>query len=235
MKKVLIGCPTFEGYEYCLQAFASRITTLTYSNYEVLIADNSATDVYTKKIQSFGINTISTPHHPDVKQRIVASRNALRAAFLAGDYDYFLSIEQDIIPPYNVIEQLIRHEQDAVSGIYYKIYKVKAQDKAGNIRIVNTLLPVVFTFADTEEKMNKCYPKEVEGSKFFRIRAAGLGCMMISRKALEAIPFKHIPGQDTFDDFLFCGDLYAHGFTLYTDTTVKCKHLFLKKGNVFKQ
>ena len=33
--KVLVGCPTFSGKEYCLREYADRVKSLSYDNYDV--------------------------------------------------------------------------------------------------------------------------------------------------------------------------------------------------------
>ena len=37
--KVLVGCPTYSGFGYCLDRFLARVKSLSYKNYDVLIAD----------------------------------------------------------------------------------------------------------------------------------------------------------------------------------------------------
>lgn len=231
--RVLVGCPTFEGYQYCLKAYANRVKNLSYGFYDVLLVDNSKGQDYSRKIQQSGLKVSKAEYVQNVYERIVASRNIIRQKALEGNYDFFLSLEQDVIPPLDVIERLIRHQKDVVSGVYYKIYEVDVKDKQGTISRKKTILPLIFKPSEDSHKMHVCYPHEVQGNKFFKIRACGLGCVLISRKVLEQVAFRYDPDKNTFDDFLFCTDAIEKGFELYADTSVKCEHLFLKKGNVF--
>jgi len=235
MPSVLVGCPTYEGYRYCLKTYADRVTSLSYPQYDVVLADNSQGNDYAHEIKLQGLEVIRGRHLKNVYERIVESRNLLREKMLKGKYDYFLSLEQDVIPPIDIIERLIRHHKDVASGIYYKLYGVKVRGKDGVVRDKKTLLPLVFTFSNEKDKMCVCYPKDVEGDHFFKIRACGLGCALISRRVLEKVKFRYDPSKSTFDDFLFCSDVIDQGFDIYADTSVKCKHLFLEKGNVFKE
>jgi hypothetical protein len=234
MVRVLVGCPTFEGYRYCLDEYAERVRGLTFPAYDVVLADNSRGDEYTYQIKKRDLDAVKAPHTINVYERIVTSRNILRQKVLEEGYDYFLSLEQDVIPPLDVIERLIRHGKDVVSGIYYKLYPVKVRGRDGVVRDKKTLLPLVFTTAADHNKMHICYPKDVEGDHFFQIRACGLGCVLISKKVLEKVKFRYDAAKNTFDDFLFCNDAVEKGFHLYVDTSVKCKHLFLQKGEVFE-
>lgn len=233
MERVLVGCPTFEGYGYCLKEYAERVNNFSYPAYDVVLADNSRGEVYTKKITEMGLGVVRGLHLPNVFERIVASRNLLREKTLHEGYDYFLSLEQDVIPPPQVIENLMGHHKDVVSGVYFKIYDIKVKDWDGIVKDKKAALPLLFKFDDDPTKMHVCYPKDVEGDQFFEIRACGLGCVLIHRNVLEKVKFRYDETKDTFDDMLFCHDALQEGFKLYADTSVKCKHLFLKKGDYF--
>ena len=54
-----------------------------------------------------------------MKERIVSSRNKLKEYFLKNDYDYLLSLEQDVVSPKDVIERLMKHDKDICSGLYF--------------------------------------------------------------------------------------------------------------------
>ena len=49
--RVLVGCPTYDGKEYCLKEYIDGLKSLTYDNFEVCIADNSRKSEYFKKIR----------------------------------------------------------------------------------------------------------------------------------------------------------------------------------------
>ncbi len=234
MTRVLVGCPTYEGYRYCLKEYAERVKALTYHDYDIVLADNSKGNDYAHEIKLHDIEVIRERHLQSIYERIVESRNLLRERMLKGKYDYFLSLEQDVIPPVDIIEKLIRHGKDVVSGIYYKLYNVNVRGKDGIVRQKKTLLPLIFMPSNDKDKMHVCYPKDVEGEQFFKIRACGLGCVLIGKEVLEKVKFRYDPTKSTFDDFLFCTDVIEKGFEIYADTSVKCKHLFLQKGDVFK-
>src|SRR3989344_8026379 len=122
MKKILVGCPTYEGYNYCLKEYAEQANSLTYTNYDVTLADNSPGKDYAETIKKHGLGVIKGPYSDNVYKRIVESRNLLRQKAIDEDYDYFLSLEQDVIPPKDIIERLMKHGKDIVTGIYYKVY-----------------------------------------------------------------------------------------------------------------
>ncbi len=233
MQRVLVGCPTYEGYDYCLADYVRGVKNLTYKHYDAVLADNSKGDEYAKKIKEGGLGVVRGPHLSNVFERIVTSRNLLREKVLNERYDYFLSLEQDVIPPPHIIEQLMGHQKDIVSGIYFKVYDIKVKDRDGFVKDKKAALPLIFTFDEDPAKMNVCYPKDIEGNKFFQIRACGLGGVLIHRRVLEKVKFRYDPNKNTFDDMHFCHDAIENGFEIWADASIKCKHLFMKKGDVF--
>lgn len=233
--KVLIGCPTSDIYEYCLNDYLNKVKELTFNGADLLIVDNSKEDKYFKKLKSLGINAIKADFLEDLRERIVASRNILRNYALDNGYDYFLSLEQDVIPPKDIIQRLLRHNKDIVTGVYYKIYNLKItnpNNPAQPARLNKIFMPVLFRFSDEPGKMHICLPKHVEGDNFFKVRASGLGCLLISHKVLKKIEFRAEKGSEAFDDVLFCDDAYRNGFEVFVDTSVKCKHMITKKGKI---
>ena len=117
--KILVGCPTSFHKEYALKEYAEAVKSLDYDNYDVLLVDNSPDNVYYNKVQKHGLNVIKGPYFEGAIQRIVTSRNVLREYVLENNYDYLLSLEQDVIPDKDVLKKLISHNKEVVSGIYF--------------------------------------------------------------------------------------------------------------------
>ena len=109
--KVLIGCPTSYHSEYALKFYKEGIDKIDYDDYKVLIVENSDPNIdnnkYFEKIKQTGLPVIKSKTMKDVRDTIVFSRNLLRAKVLEEDFDYFLSLEQDVIPPPNVIKKFL--------------------------------------------------------------------------------------------------------------------------------
>ena len=62
-KKVLIAAPQHESKNYCWEEWSNRIDNLTYSNYDVFIADNSKTKDNYKKIKKYGYKCQHIPQN----------------------------------------------------------------------------------------------------------------------------------------------------------------------------
>ena len=230
--KILIGCPTSDYKRYCLNEYAAGLKSLTHPH-DILLADNSETEQYAKEIAAAGIPVIKDQFYPSARKRIVESRNILRKRVLDEGYDCFLSLEQDIIPPPDVIERLLAHRKDIVSGIYY-IDQFMA-DEAGNRR--QLFFPVLYTWTERSpegkdldyEHMKYLLPEEVEQPRLIEVKAAGVGCLLIRRKVLEKVQFRYEKQSSGFDDVFFCRDAISSGFRIYADTGVKCRHLIKGK------
>jgi len=143
--RILVGCPTSFHKEYCLKEYAESIKNLTYKNFDVLLVDNSKDNgVYIEKIKELGLNAIKGLYFEGAMDRIVASRNILAQKTIKEDYDYFLSLEQDVIPPKDIIEQMLKSEKKIITGVYFNHNNIDGEIK---------LIPLVYKIV--EDKLNK--------------------------------------------------------------------------------
>ncbi len=233
--KVLVGCPTYEKYEYCLERYLHAIKELTYKNYDLLLVDNSKESTFATELQKKGINVLRVEWIEDPGLRVERSRNKLREEFLRRDYDYFLSLEQDVIPPKDVIERLVKHEKDVVAGVYYYPFKIRIVDKNNRlIKITKKLMAAVSLINPANEKvMRPCPPEETIGKRVIKVRGIGLGCCLISRKTIERIKFRWTNIDDAQN---FSNDCWSQGIEIYVDTSVKCVHMLSgKPKGLFKR
>jgi hypothetical protein len=123
-------------------------------------------------------------------------------------------IDQDVIPPNDIIEHFIKHDKDCVAGLYkldfcgdkvncmwYKRFKLE------NGRLAANWLE--------DEKLNVGLQKWNGGF--------ATGCVLMSRGMLERIYFR--PGNmDNFQDGLLWKDMYYIGIEAYIDTDIMCEH-----------
>ena len=240
MEKVLVGCPTSDHKEYCINEYAQAVKSLTYKNYDVLLVDNSEKEDYSKKVKSLGLTVIKDKFQEHARDRIISSRNILREYVLKNNYDYLLSLEQDVIPHKDVIETLLSHNLKIVSGVVCHM-------RAGKLR------PMLWTLMNEEDykfiKSNpENFPKTIEELKrsnedykkiikqlqledveeprlLSNLLICSLSCVLIHRSVLEKVKFRYTIGEEAYDDVWFCRDARDSGFKMYCDASVKCKHL----------
>ena len=149
-------------------------------------------------------------------------RNLLRKYALSNNYDYLLSLEQDVLPSKDALSKLISHEKRVVSGVYF------VHNIFDNKRV---LVPQAFKIL--KEKKDDLPPmipineQEFHSNKLIKIVSCGLGCVLIHSNVLKEIEFRY--EYEVFDDRFFCIDLYKKNIPIYCDTSVKCKHLILNR------
>ncbi len=249
--KILIGCPASDYHQYCTKEYLHGLRSLTY-NPDIFLVDNSPTISFFTFLEKEKIPAVRACFDiPDVKQKIAASRNVLRKKILDEGYDYFFSLEQDVIPQKNVIETLLQHKKPIVSGVYYSYFPVlgrqqlfpvayrwltkeEQEDMQTNKHLLEKINPVLYeelqqnSFDFSKVRM-KLKPEEVEKPQLLKVKQCGLGCLLIHRDALEKITFRIDETTDGFDDATFCDDALALGYDLFLDTRVKCKHLIRER------
>lgn len=217
--RVLVGCPTNALKKYCLTEYTDAVKKITYPEKDTLLVDNSEGEEYVNEIKQKGLQAIKGKIIPCVKTKIAESRNVLRAITLEGGYDYFLSLEQDVIPPPDIIERMLAHKKDIITGVYCTYYEINGQMK---------LMPLIWQ-KENENSMRFMIQElkdALDGKPaLHKVFACGLGCVMISRKALEKIKFKVPKEKNTYDDIEFCKDAEAQGFEIFVDTGIICDHL----------
>jgi len=210
----LVGCPTADYKAYCLDEYITALKSLTYKNCDFLIVDNSKTDDYCERIKKSGIKVIKDKYLPLAKQRIISSRNLIREYALKNNYDYFFSLEQDVIPPKDIIERLLEAKKEIIAGVYYTEYKIKGK------QVIRPLM-----WEKVNEETLQFMTDQAETNQVVNVDVTGLGCIMISRKVLEKVKFRVEKENEAFDDLFFCVDAEKNGYKIYVDTSIKCKHL----------
>ena len=225
LPKILVGCPTADAKAYCLDRYAEGLKSLTYPNFDILLIDNSSANDYFGRIKSLGLPVEKDSPKTKVHDSIVHSRNIIRQKFLDGNYDYFLSLEQDVIPPKDIIERLLANKKNVISAVYYTFYRFFGVPK---------LRPLIWKDVEGQpDKMQFMTPECRSALNspipiIKKLKACGLGCLLIHRSILEKIEFRVPENYSTFDDFMFCEDVRKLGEQVWADLSVQCDHLVNK-------
>lgn len=215
--KVLVGVPTYDGKNYCWDDFKSRVTSLTYNSYDVLIVENSEGNKNIKIIKKEGLNALRIKPKKKSSQKVLAeSHDILRQRAIKGKYDFLLHLESDVFPPLDVIERLISHNKKVVSASYFINFGEKSHlmmqeiEKAGSIR-------------ETANLKGGADMIRV-GRGLQKVFSCGLGCVLIHRSVLKQIKFRCEDGMFLHPDTLFALDLDGKQIPIYVDTTILCEH-----------
>lgn len=231
--RILVGCPTASVKNDSIRAYMKGLEALTYPQFDVVIEDNTLTPEYSEKLQwlgekfrekrpECGFRVIHSGHvSPRVRERIVHGRNVLREIFLREKYDYFFSLEQDIVCPPDTIQRLLSHQKEVVGGVYYNKVQLGGKEQK---------TPVLMVYPDEESK--KKLKAEWVGftalfpSRLMEVASIGLGCVLIARSTMEKIAFRIVENDPAFDDMHFAIDLQKNNIPCYADTSILCEHYY---------
>lgn len=194
---------------------------MTYPEKDILLVDNSPNNLFVQSLRQYGIPAIHAGYEmKTARDRIIHCRNILRKKVVEEGYDYFLSLEADVVPPPTVIEQLLHHQKEIVSAIvwYYSDYLGK--------RIPAPLLWDNDPQGD-EKRMVYLAKEELQKKQLKEIKACSMSCCLIHRSVLEKLHFRY--WKDSYDDVMFCIDARKLGYKIYVDTNVECAHYYMKK------
>lgn len=218
--KVLVCAPQHQSKMYCFDEWSSRVKSLTYPNYEVMLFDNSPDQSNVQYMRSQGIGAEWVPPHKDGLYFTMAdSHNAGRLYALENGFDFILHLETDIIPPLDVIERLLLHRKKVCAGTYDIFYgsKRKAMIQTGEPfdRTIHHFRNVEF--------LEEMEPLFFDGS-CKQVFHAGLGCVLIRKDVLAAIEFRAVKGTDYHPDTYFADDCFQRKIPIFVDTTIQCDH-----------
>jgi len=226
--KILIGCPTYERYGYCIDLWVERIKEIQKfsKDYQIdyLLVDNSKSEDFFKSLKQRGVQVIKAPYFPDVRKRVIYSRNIIRNKAIEGGYNYFFSLEQDVIPEKDILERLLNHNKKIVSAYYGKHVGVTLRDnETGELK--KAVIEIALIWIREGVGLRRANPGEVLDKGLMKVGGFGIGCVLISKDVFEKIKFKYEPDKKAFDDMFFCDDAEKLGYDLFLDSDIKVKHL----------
>ncbi len=218
--KVLVGAPVSDHHEYCIDTFIETLKTLTYPNFDILLVDNSKDDRFFNKIKKV-FPTIKYPYHKSVKVRLAESRNILREKTINEGYDYMFNLDQDVVPPKDVIERLIAHDKKIITGVYFNKFTKIGQK---NLTHETRTRPVLWVRSPKTQGLVFVRNDVVAQDRLIRVDLCGTGCILIHRDVLEKIRFRWEEEESGVDDSFLCIDAAKLGYNIYADTSIKCIH-----------
>lgn len=151
----------------------------------------------------------------EANRNITKKYNQARAMLLAGDYDALLTVESDMIIPPNALKRLSAADVDVAYGLY-----VSRHGKHPWLTLDRVTEDVRGSHAlgETWEERGDMWLQVVTTA------GVGLGCTLIRRHVLEAIPFR-VRDEMIANDWYFAIDVREAGFTQAHDCGVICGHI----------
>jgi len=243
--RVLIGTPTYDGKEYCLHLWVQFIKKIEKSSKlakcDVVLVDNSEGGRYSNLLKNtYKIKTIKSNHYENQPLRSLAeSRSSLYQYAMDYEYDYLLSIEQDVFPPINIVDRLlcIRNtirSKKSVIGTPYILTNITqgkplylSVDKLTNVgidRVYSQKFKRKIQKNMTLKEITKC-------KKVFKVYAPGFGCTLVDVSILPFIKVKYTEKKFRPDDAFFYLDIYKMHIPVYVDPQLMGKIIHIE-GNI---
>ncbi len=244
--KVLVASPIFDSMKYCLKEFLNSMKSLDYNNYNFLLVDNSKKDDFFNELtEEKDVILIRDNSKEETNlKRVVHSRNKILQYAIDNYYDYILMMDSDVIPPKNIISELLKCDKHIVSGIYFNYFYPSGKER---------WLPVAWT-SITEEEFNEIKSKvalspliksnldirrhltqeEIESGNLIKVLIPSPGCMLIKKEVFEKARYGLVDVPEnthTSDDIYFIKKASEMGFESYCFTKIKCEHLVKGKYN----
>lgn len=219
--KVLIGSPVTSLKEYCIPDYVDALKGLSYKNKEFLIVDDSPDG---KSIRHFfegmDIHYERFPFNGHIQSMLAGARNVLRKKALDENFDFLLLIEQDVIPPKDVVESLLSSNKKIVSAAFFNF----SHQKDDSVPTPNHFGLINPTGNHTIVTRRLAF-EDMWPSRLIKVFMTGVGCILIHRSVLEKISFRVEKGLTAYDDVFFCRDAHEKGFEIFLDSRVLCRHL----------
>lgn len=223
LPKVLVATCTYEGKHYTFMEWWKRICELQYPAYDILIVDNSKGDDYYFKLIRLTqgkAKVIKAPRLENSRDTLSYSQNIIRKHLIENDYDYWMSIESDVIPPKNVITNLMKWYKPVCGGLYEIGFKEK----------VGRRWCIFFRDKKPNGMMGTRIINEQENPQFANIglrqvHGCGIGCTLIRSDIFRRFPmWTDCRFNDKHSDVYFYMDLDNNNIPVFVDTSVICEH-----------
>ena len=220
LPKILILTVTYDGKDYCYKPFADSIKKLSYPKkcYHHLWVDNSKDNLYAKKLRKDGHHVHRVGRGNNARESVARAQEYGRRYAIKNGYDYVFSLESDIMPPQDIIQELLKDAKDIVGALYligkadYKVPCVTVQEK-------NPISGLHGTRVLRPEEFNKYYNNGLQ-----QVAHCGLGCTLIKTTVLEQIVFHYFPDLRGYSDIYFANDVNALGYRIFLDTHILVPH-----------
>ncbi|MCK4260842.1 MAG: hypothetical protein KAX49_17830 [Halanaerobiales bacterium] len=223
-KKILIAVPIYDFKRYCMSEFLENLLTLSA---EVCIIDNSKEIDFFDEIcdflenkrrkADFQVEYIGNRFSKTDSSRLklTETRNELRNYFLSRNFDFFLSLESDVILTQSQLDNLFKNQRT-------ERISVALLERPNSDTIISK--KIEYIPSTICQRFNYSF-EELE-NKILNVKGCHLGCTLIPREILQKIPFRYEPSLLTHDDTFFSLDVIAKEYEIFCDGFIKPKHLF---------
>ncbi len=259
--KVLVGIPSYPGDAHARIELVTALKNMR-GNFDVFFVWNGTEEPW--GLEDFTVVKYVGRPGMSGHEILAAKETIIRERALEYDYTHLLSLESDNIPKPDTITQLLSHKQDIVSAAYMiraqQEFALPLRDLPGALALGrskgfdentmcyfarNEVIPSIWGLYTTSIGLvepsvrSRMWTLEdlidAQQHKLIKIAGAGVGCVLISRKALNKTRFMssqeymdaHPDEKDveTHTDYLFYAEAKHQGFDSFLDPNHVVKHL----------
>lgn len=149
------------------------------------------------------------------------ARNEIVKEAIAGNYDFVLMVDSDIVLPSDALVLMANPLVDICLGVYPRKRTMTGQTEL--------FLPGQADF--TDENNISMHEVRACGEPRIEVMGGGMGCAFISVNVLKAMSFPWFTyvtypnGTVLSEDLDFCCKAREKGFLIFADTRVQCGHV----------
>jgi len=236
--KILLGTPTHEGKEYCLDYWVKVVKKIKKEfNCDIILIDNSKTDRYSREIKKRGIKVIKSPKYNLPLKSLGEARKKLYEYAIKNNYDFLFSLEQDIFPPIDIIKHLLKIRgkvnEESIIGVPYIIYKITYEERPylTKDRLTNIAKGRMYNKKLRRKIQENLTEKELEKKeKLMKVFACGLGCTFLDVSILKKIKVRYSATNFKPDDAFLFTDCKKQKIPVYIDPKLLGKIIHIE-GN----
>ena len=236
---IVVCTPVNTDKLYCWDEYCSAVKKLGVG---VVICDTSPNKEMRDKILKEGF-TYMHCYSEKAMDRVVNARQDLvdwvlralegpHAALLnprvylttSPNIDAVMFVDGDIIVQPDIINRLLAHDKDIVSGVYFTVGKDEVPRVVHNIET---------------DKEYKPLPVEMLNGELIEAVQIGFGCVLIKTDVLKKMRFRCERNPDgsvkTGEDYYFCNDwILKHDGKIFVDTSIQVPHKMGKAWDMTK-
>ena len=149
------------------------------------------------------------------------NQNQVIKQFLAGDWDYWINLDDDQAPVRNPID-LVFMDKDVV-GLPTPVFK------HDEVEGENPFYWNVYSW-DEQEQVHRPHQAKKEDGALQEVDAVGSGCWVVARRVLETVKQPMLRRYDDDGivvmggDLSFCSKARAAGFKVFAHSDYACRH-----------
>lgn len=150
------------------------------------------------------------------------------------DPDYAIFLDDDVLPPKNLISEIVKSKKDLIGGYYYRNFP---QGKWLCARFFTDNSEKKLMYVDDDWIRNYCPTiqpyKFVEGD-YIRVYGTSAGCLALSQKILQDNRLNFYPrpieAKGASEDFGYCHKAKDYGYETWLHRYMRCFHI-MDRGN----